>query len=99
MTTHSDLLHKCQDPQWAVARIEGLEGEITQLEASCATCHDARLNGIKRYRLYKARIEAVNNLQRFSCRSVIEEALDIDGDYVLADELRAALHPQEPTHD
>ena len=28
MTTHSDLLRQCDDPQWAVTRIERLEAQV-----------------------------------------------------------------------
>ena len=64
--THQSLLNQCQDPQWAVARIEGLEGEIA---------------GLKK--------DWLNDRKELNQSGKAAKTC--------AEELTAALHPQEPT--
>ena len=97
MTT--DRLHQCQDPQWAVARIEGLEGEITGLKKDWLNDRKELITDyVQTIAALKFCIEAVDRLPEKWRNRYSNPYQSGTAAKTCAEELTAALHPQEPSN-
>ena len=84
MTTHPDLLQKCQNPEWAAACIEGLETRLD--DANDEINELIRKDQLDHGEIY---IQHGKLQDRLENRDVFIDKLEA--------RLQAALHPQEPT--